>query len=102
MIRQQGPILAGGHEIDADRMLSLVTARAILDLEQIAVVLLVALYRHRAGRCRHRRGETIKAVLVGEVVLVRAGRDERFDDGPGMSAALHDLQQFLVGDRLVQ
>jgi hypothetical protein len=79
-----------------------VAARAILDVEQVAVVLLVALHRHRAGRRRQRPCQAIELVLVGEVLAIGAGADQRLDDFLRIAAALHHVQVFLVGDHLVQ
>src|SRR5438067_6401281 len=102
MIRQQRPVLGSGDEIDADRMLPRVPARSIFDVQQIAVVLFVALHGDRPRRRRQRLRERLELVLVGEVLAVGAGRHERFDDLSRMAAPLDDVQELLVRDHLLQ
>ena len=54
VVGEQRAVFAGGDEVDADRVLPRIAARAILDVQQVAVVLLVALHRDRARRRRQR------------------------------------------------
>src|SRR5207302_1925449 len=80
MVRQQRAVFARRHEIDADRVMPRVAARAIFDLEQVAVVFFVALHRHGPHGRGQRARETLELLLVGEVLTVGADRDERLDD----------------------
>ena len=87
VVREQRAVLAGGDEVDADRVLPRVAARAILDLQLIAVVLLVALHGHGARRRRQRAASTSSSSVVGEVlaigVALRAALRRSRADGRG-------------------
>ena len=61
VVGEQRAVLAGGHEIDADRVLPRIAARAILDLQLVAVVLLVALHRDGARRRRQLSRRRLRA-----------------------------------------
>ena len=102
MVREQRAVLAGGDEVDADGVLARIAARAILDLQQVAVVLLVALHGDGARRHRQLLGDAFELVLVGEVFAVGAGREQRFDDLARVAAALDRLQELLVRDHPLQ
>ena len=72
MVREQRPVLARRDEVDADRVLTRVAARPVLDLQLVAIVLLVALDRDGARRHGQRLCDTFELVFVGEVVAVGA------------------------------
>ncbi len=98
VVREQGAVLAGGDEIDADGVLSRITARAVLDLEQVAIVLLVALHGDRPRRRAERLRQALQPLLVGKVLAVGSGLQQRLDDLARMAAPLHGMEEFLVGD----
>src|SRR6185503_2648150 len=102
MVGEERAVLAGGDEVDADRVLTRVAARTILDVQQVAVVLLVALHRDRPRRRGQLLRQPVEPRLVGEILAVGAGANQRLDDLARMAAPLHHLQQLLVGDHLVQ
>ena len=102
MVCEQRAVLAGGDEIDADRVLPRITARPILDLQLVAVVLFVALHRHRARRHRQRLGDAFELVFVGEVVAVGARGEQRFHDFTRMASTLDGFQELLVRDHPLQ
>ena len=88
-LAEQRAVLAGGDEVDADRVLPRIAARAILDLQQVAVVLVVALHGHRARRRRQRlRRAPSSLSLSAKYSRSRAGREQRLDDLARMAAAL--------------
>ena len=102
VVRQEHPVFAGRDEVDADGVLPRIAAGAVLDVQQVAVVLLVALHGHGPRRRGQRVRDAVELVLVGEVLAIGAGGDERFDDLARMAAPLDDLQQLLVRDHLVE
>ena len=83
-------------------MVAGVAVRAVVDLQQVAVVLLVPLHGDRPGRRRHHPGEPLELLLVGEILAVGAGGDQRLDDLARVAATLDHLQQLLVADHPLQ
>jgi hypothetical protein len=79
-----------------------IAIRAIFDLQQVAVMLFIALHVHGAQFGGERAGERLQAVLVGEELAVGPSLDQRFDNRPGMTAAFHHLHELLMGDHALQ
>src|SRR5262245_1831596 len=102
VVGEQRSILAGGNEVDADRVLPGIAARAIFDLEQVAIVFLVALHGDGPRLVAQRLRQPFEALLVGEILAIGAGLEQGFDDFAGVAAALYRVQKLLVSNHLLQ
>src|SRR5207249_7199947 len=59
---QERPIFGRGDEIHSEGVLAWVPVGAVVDLQQIPVVLFVSLHRHDPGRRRQRRRQAFELV----------------------------------------
>ena len=101
-VREQRAVLAGRDEVDTDRVVPRVAVRPILDVQQVAIVLLIASHGDRARRRGERSSQALELVLLGKVLAVSARCHQRLDDLARMTPALDHMQQLLVSDQLLQ